>query len=596
MPMGFRHCLVRLALPLGMVIAAPVLGEEAPVFAQANPSATETSTLNTPPDSLSRVHAQVNLEALRQHDRVRFLDEAGHELLLHSSSRESQGRDHQVWRGQVLRDDRALGGATLRMEGDRIHGILRSQEGSFRITGDSERGYVIDRIDPGSIPASHPPVDLPTEKGKKTEGINLETTEDEKAVVDVLAYYTSAAVDEFDSEADLRLAIRSWVDQANTALINSDIDHRFRLLGIFHRDHVEDPEDMPSSLNNFRMDNEVNRLRGLYAADLQTQYGVFTDFCGIAGLLTDYYEDWGFGYSTNNAYAGYPCGFINVLGHELGHNLGLHHNPEIVSDPENTIEPFAFGHFVEDHFSTVMSYHSGCGGGEYHNCGFSIDYFSNPEIEDPSYGFPLGVEGERDNAEVLRRTMPLATGWREMPIEFEDLAGGHFHTEGEGLWVIQDQVSFEGDPAFISGPVYGDEESRLILERDNSEGFTMTLMMISDPAESGRGRLTIKGDDEEITTIDHFTEFWLPYEVEVPEGTDRITWVWTSTGRPSADEGLGVISMSTDIDLSQSTSGSSSSSSGCSLMGESRLDPALLFMLLLSMGILLGRTKSTRRH
>jgi hypothetical protein len=506
-----------------------------------------------------------------------------------------------VIQGVVSRDDAPLAGAYVRLldaSGEFTAEVPTSTTGQYRITRDADGQYWLDRIDPGTLPQRHPPeqtllheshdkdafMPLSPEAGRGADG---------PVVVDVMAFYTDAAVGEYPDEADLRLAIQNASDMTNTALLNSEVEHRIRLLGMIHWRHQEGAS-MADSLVSFRGNAAVARIRDRYSADLNGLFGLFSDFCGIAYVLMAYQNDWEFGYSANNVAAGFPCLEIQVFAHEMGHNMGLHHNPENSTFPPwQVIEPFAFGHYVEDQFSTIMSYHPGCGGGEYHNCSPSIDYFSNPAIDDPASGLTTGIENERDNAEVLRRTMPLAAGWREPPADPAAVMGGiegSFRTEGTGHWVVQDQITFRGKPTLVSGPVYGDEVSRLVLEPGTSAARTMDFSVRAPGENSSGGTLTVYADGASLLSIENPRSIWTSHTVEIPENTGEVVWSWQSEGRPSVNDGLGIVYLSGETGYAPLPF--AGRSGGCSLGDGRSADPLFPLLLLLVMTGLFGRRLS----
>ena len=106
-----------------------------------------------------------------------------------------------------------------------------------------------------------------------------------------------------------------------------------------------------------------------------------------------------------------------TLAHELGHNLGLEHNPYEFggSLPANPTFSWSFAHAVGGNtsgFHSVMSTNYACV-----DFGFVcslIPRFSNPSMTWPVDGTPVatGIENQRDNARTLRATGAIAEDWR----------------------------------------------------------------------------------------------------------------------------------------------------------------------------------------
>ena len=591
-----RRCTVLMASTSLLALLAPLtLAAGSPAaFLKADASQPAPQTMSMPADTRSRHQARVDLQALLTYDNVSLITHLGDELELRKREIKHRGSNEFAWHGQVYQQQRHVGSATLTVQGERIVGRIGTRDGRIRIQSDPAGHFWLDDINPKSIPRRHPSKHAeqllyhsPASKTGSPMGASNSASggDEEAARVDVLAFYTGAAITEYPDEASMRLSLRNTVDMANTALIDSDVDHRFRLVGVIHWGHDEF-DHMGQSLQSFAQDNAVATIRNLYAADLNAGFGVYDDFCGIAYTLRRYDSNWPHGYSINNVANDYPCLEIQVVAHEMGHNLGLHHDPDNAPPPNDIIEPFAYGHLSENEFNTIMSYHPGCGGGEYHNC-FGSDFFSNPDVTDPESGLAVGIENERDNAEVLRRTMPLGAGWRQAPASLSSAAGlasMPFRTEGSSPWVAQDQIQFNDQATLVSGPVYGDEESRLVMSIGDlglfsalrREAVTFSVRHGQDTATDGK--LTLLADGVEIATVDSFSDEWTRHRVSIPDEAEEITWIWQSDARPSTADGLGVIYLAnTQLEFESRNSG------GCTLGVNQAPDPSWLALFLLTL-------------
>jgi len=94
-----------------------------------------------------------------------------------------------------------------------------------------------------------------------------------------------------------------------------------------------------------------------------------------------------------------PCALgVYIVGHELAHNFGAHHDPRVA---HNQLFSYGHGHLIEKGngwntgFRTIMAYSA-----EGHNP--VVNYYSNPDVIYPRTGTPTGVAGVSDNARVLR--------------------------------------------------------------------------------------------------------------------------------------------------------------------------------------------------
>ena len=84
------------------------------------------------------------------------------------------------------------------------------------------------------------------------------------------------------------------------------------------------------------------------------------------------------------------------FGHELGHNFGCHHNPEVAS---NSYFSYGHGHHIEQGSSftgyrTILAYYAS---------GHStrVNYYSNPSVDYPVTKTPTGVTDLSNNARVI---------------------------------------------------------------------------------------------------------------------------------------------------------------------------------------------------
>ena len=199
----------------------------------------------------------------------------------------------------------------------------------------------------------------------------------------------------------LLLAIRAAVDDANTALANGNINARIDLVMTREISHPES-KDSGDDLNYLYSDPAMVALRRqanvklISFIALSPRYNG-TGICGLGNLM-DMNEYLGRSPALGVNVVARSCLNDQTLMHELGHNLGAHHDIAN-TDPGEALFPYGYGHFEIPYFSTIMTYTSTCGGAT--QCP-RIDHFSNPRVT--FAGKPVGIEDERDNARLIEET------------------------------------------------------------------------------------------------------------------------------------------------------------------------------------------------
>ena len=216
----------------------------------------------------------------------------------------------------------------------------------------------------------------------------------------VIAFYTAAARQGAGGHEEIRQLLQHEVDLANTAYSNSRIPVQLSL------PHVEETSRAENEIERnifwLKHDPYVNRLQATFrAAFAALVVENFQGGCGVAGsiLRPDLLRDrtvtaQGSTVLRRNCLA---SGDRVLLAHEIGHTLGCEHDPVYGSPTYNALFPYAYGHFVDGSFRTVMSYPFQCRNG----CPAAL-HFSSPSIR--FNGQPTGVTGKRDNARVINAT------------------------------------------------------------------------------------------------------------------------------------------------------------------------------------------------
>lgn len=461
-----------------------------------------------------------------------------------TDERRVRGPGQFHWHGRFPRGDGRSGTGGFTVSGDRMVGQFTGPDGRYQIRPAPDGGHRLRWIDPRDLPEHLCPSRIPDPdhgeayspyptavSGTETAGTTAQEG-DESPEVDVLLLYTEAAVEDLggltDSEADARLEILGAMDAANAGFFNSVVDMDVRTVTMQPWDLDESGSD---DLHVLRQDADLADLRDAYAADLVALVGNYDQqFCGVAFVKNDYdvgFADWAF--SLNNSVDEGICLATQVLAHELGHNMGLHHDPANAPSPNDLIEPFAYGHFVDNEFRTIMSYQTECTD----DCPV-IDHFSNPDVEDPGgSGFATGLPDERDNARVLGKTAPVVEQFRETERSLGEVLGmpwADWESGGFAVWLPDAHP--DGDRA-LSGEVLGDEgvwfEAPLVA---GEYEFDWQMVEFSD---GGELQVSIDGDAVESFDADNTDE--QSDSVTVSEQDSGATVRWTFRPAAGADFG-----------------------------------------------------------
>lgn len=234
----------------------------------------------------------------------------------------------------------------------------------------------------------------------------------------VAMFYTGAVADSLG--AALPAFLQGMVDTFDDVLANSGVPLRARLVALHGVDY-EESGTMSTDLYAFSdpFDGQMDDVAGVRAASYADFAALITETgsnsatgCGIAFLMTVPSPDFAdAAYSVTKR----SCGGL-VLAHEIGHNLGLHHDRYVTTG--QGVTPYAHGFTNIDSltatrpgFRTVLAYNTRCldAGG---TCD-RIPFYSDPDSL--WLGQPMGAVATEDNAEVAQITAPIAAHFAGPP-------------------------------------------------------------------------------------------------------------------------------------------------------------------------------------
>ena len=325
--------------------------------------------------------------------------------------------------------DAELGSAVLVQNGRVLTGSVTFPGGSYSILPQADGTVSIAKVAPHLLPPDGEPRmargaaplagdlaagDAPTDTGK---------------LIDVIVFWTPAAQSAAGGLAQIQNNIDTAITLTNNAYRNGGIAQRIRLVS---KQAVTYTETGPDAFGNALTAITNGTIVGTAAA--RNAFGadevvlVINDpaYCGIAWLpstISSANEDQGFA-----IVGGGSCLTTNFsFGHELGHNMGAHHDPYVAPGPG----AFAYSHGMSKigttpatSWRTIMAYNNECAatvGG----C-TRLQYFSNPMVNYAD-GFAMGDGPARNNALTLNksanavsnyraRTVPIVASFSDVPL------------------------------------------------------------------------------------------------------------------------------------------------------------------------------------
>lgn len=313
---------------------------------------------------------------------------------LTSEGLETRSLDDITWRGKII-DGEFAGDVVITSRKGLIAGLIYSPNSVYEIIAKGDRQILVE-LDQDLFPPCAGGVTGDTAKsavpGKALAGV------DSGDRIDVLVLYTAAVRTSAGGDAQAAVLAQQAIDATNTSYINSKIRQRVRLVGAQFTTMVE-TGDFSTELSNLRANADAATAREATKADLVDMLTNSTAACGIGYLMG------AVGGNPNNGFTvtSRTCAVGNLsFAHELGHNMASHHNPENGGTPTF---PYAFGHYVNGSYRTVMSYVDPCTSG----C-TRVAYFSNPNII--YNGQPTGIDNARDNARSINNTADWIASYR----------------------------------------------------------------------------------------------------------------------------------------------------------------------------------------
>ena len=216
--------------------------------------------------------------------------------------------------------------------------------------------------------------------------------------IDVLVLYTASAAARVGGDAAIITLANQAAAEANQAFLDSQVYVTVNLVGIVPVNPAyTESGSLATELGRVAFSGdgymeEAQTLRNQYGADMVSLLCNARDpyYAGIGYLLPA---------GSDLAYTAIEVAYIvghYVFAHELGHNLGCHHDRANATSPG--FYPYSYGYnFLANNvrWGTVMSYP-----------GVRLGYFSNPNVS--FLGVPVGTANENNALGINQRAAAIA--------------------------------------------------------------------------------------------------------------------------------------------------------------------------------------------
>jgi hypothetical protein len=300
------------------------------------------------------------------------------------------------------------GEASLTVVNDAVSGRIVVGDRTFlvrRLPGTA--AHLVSELDQASLPHEAAPRTPPGARDHAAADADV-AAGDSNAFVDLMILYTPAARAAIGGTSSMVAELTGATNNANLALANAGVAHRFRLVHYREVSYVE-TGDMNVTLDHLTFSGDgqletVPTLRNQYRADVVTLFTTDPNFCGIGWMMGPS--------SISPSFAPYAFNVVNwtcananlTMAHEIGHNMGLQHDKANAGSNAPAF-PYAYGYGVNGLARDVMAYDcpSGCA---------RRPIYSTPLFNFPGTGVPAGTVDE-DTARALNGTSTAVANFRQ---------------------------------------------------------------------------------------------------------------------------------------------------------------------------------------
>jgi hypothetical protein len=310
-----------------------------------------------------------------------------------------------TWHGKLLNSDESA--VTITVVDQAVTGSVQVGERLFKWHDTGNGLHLLSQVEPVEPLPELEPVPVRTPGNDPARGPDS----DDGTQIDVLVVYTPASRERYGGQAGIESLINQAIAESNQAYADSEI---FTQVNLVHTAEVQYTEsgNMGTDLSRLRSTSdgymdEVHALRDAYKADMVNLFEESMDYCGTAYLMTTLSNNFKVS-AFSVVYSQCATGYYS-FGHELGHNMGSHHDRANASGPG--VFPYSFGYWASNRtFRTIMAYNcpSGC---------TRIRHFSNPDVD--FNGLPTGIDydvnpaNSADNARSINEAKLTIANWRD---------------------------------------------------------------------------------------------------------------------------------------------------------------------------------------
>ena len=316
-----------------------------------------------------------------------------------------------AWSGKL--DGIEHGYAVLAVHAGALVGTVVLPGAAYRIGYIADGTQIIEQINPSALPDEAEPIAAPATPTPLVvpDGPVGGVAADSASQIDVMVVYTKAARVAAGGTAAMLAEINLAVASANQAYANNGLVQRLRL--VFAGEvSITESGNFNTDLTTLTGDAVVAWLRNVSRADLVsliTSNGPNPSACGIGYLMTTNSTGFApFGFNVVDRI----CASGNLsFAHELGHNMGAHHDP-LVAGTEATLFPYSHGYVdLVARFRTIMAYVDQCTATPPKVSCPRIPFFSTPALT--FSGRAIGTAVASDNSRTLGQTASTVANLRQ---------------------------------------------------------------------------------------------------------------------------------------------------------------------------------------